>query len=434
MKKTQYFQRSLLSELTQWIDRKEIYAIKGPRQSGKTTLLKMLQHYLVEEKGIDPDNIIFLTLEDRENLEKFSRNPREFVRSLTVHKQNERFYFLIDEFQYLPDGGQKLKLLYDIFENIKFIITGSSSLELTGETGKFLVGRMFSFYLYQLSFAEFIRVKSRQLDNVYEEKSKLVRDFITTGNNFQIQEDIFGDNFQEYFEEYVLFGGYPEVIKTEDIETKRVILKNIYDTYVSRDIIELLKITDITKLRTVLRLLANQTGNLINYNDLTTDSQSYFTQIKHYLSILEETFIISLLRPFFTNKATELKKNPKVYFIDNGLRNYILNNFNNLEVRPDAGSIIQNAVFTQLKMNQVDSLRYWRTLAKAEVDFVLELGGELVPIEVKYSLFKVPRISRGFRNFLLQYQPERALVFTKNFWGELKVGSSLVKFVPVWYL
>ena len=145
-------------------------------------------------------------------------------------------------------------------------------------------------------------------------------------------------------------------------------------------------------------------------------------------------FIISLLRPFFTNKATELKKNPKVYFIDNGLRNYILNNFNNLEVRPDAGSIIQNVVFTQLKMNQVDSLRYWRTLAKAEVDFVLELGGELVPIEVKYSLFKVPRISRGFRNFLLQYQPERALVFTKNFWGELKVGSSLVKFVPVWYL
>jgi len=279
MKKNQYFQRFLLSKLIKWIDRKEIYAIKGPRQSGKTTILKMLQDYLVGEKGINPENIIFLTLEDRENLEKFSHNPREFVRSLTVHKQNECFYFLIDEFQYVPDGGQKLKLLYDIFENIKFIITGSSSLELTGKTGKFLVGRMFSFYLYQLSFAEFIRVRSRQLNNVYQEKSKIVRDFITMGNNFQIQEDIFGDNFQKYFEEYVLFGGYPEVIKTEDIETKQVILKNIYDTYVSRDIVELLKITDITKFRTILRLLANQTGNLINYNDLTTESQSYFTQL-----------------------------------------------------------------------------------------------------------------------------------------------------------
>jgi len=328
MEKKQYFQRSLLSKLTKWIDRKEIYAIKGPRQSGKTTLLKMLRDYLVEEKGINPENIIFFTLEDRENLEKFSRNPKEFVRSFTVHKENEHFYFLIDEFQYLSEGGQKLKLLYDIFENIKFIITGSSSLELTGKTGKFLVGRMFSFYLYQLSFAEFIKVKSPQLDNVYREKSNLVRDFITIGKSFQIEEDIFGDDFQKYFEEYVLFGGYPEVIKTQDIETKQIILKNIYDTYVSRDIIELLKITDINKFRVILRLLANQTGNLINYNDLVTDSQSYFTQIKHYLSILEETFIVSLLRPFFTNKVTELKKNPKVYFMDNGLRNYILNNFN----------------------------------------------------------------------------------------------------------
>jgi len=107
---------------------------------------------------------------------------------------------------------------------------------------------------------------------------------------------------------------------------------------------------------------------------------------------------------------------------------------NNLEVRPDAGSIVENAVFIQLKMSQVDSIRYWRTLAKAEVDFILESGKGLVPIEVKYSLSKILRISRGFRNFLWQYQPDRALVLTKNSWGELKVGSSLVKFVPVWYL
>ncbi len=434
MSKDQYFPRYLLADLKKWIDRREIYAIKGPRQSGKTTLLKILQDYLIQEKKVNPENIIFLTLEDREILDKFSRSSKEFIRTLIMNKQNERFYFLIDEFQYLVEGGQKLKLLYDLFENIKFIITGSSSLELAGKTGKFLVGRMFSFYLYQLSFEEFIGLKSKQLDNVYQERAKLVRNFITAGKNFRVEEDIFGDDFKKYFEEYALFGGYPEVAKTEDIETKRIILKNLYDTYITRDIMELLKITDITKFRTILGLLANQTGSLISYNSLTADSQTYFKQIKHYLSILEETFIISLLRPFFTNKTTELKKNPKIYFIDTGFRNHILNNFNELSLRPDGGGIVENAVFTQLKISQPDNLKYWRTLAKAEVDFIVEIGNKVIPIEVKYSYLKVAKVSRGFRNFLLQYRPKRALVLTKGFWGELKIESSLLKFIPVWYL
>jgi len=424
-----------LDKLKKWIDRREIYAIKGPRQSGKTTLLKMLESYLVKEKNVNPENIIFLTLEDREILDKFSRNPKEYVRSFIMGKENECFYFLIDELQYLPEGGQKLKLLYDLFENIKFIVTGSSSLELTGKTSKFLVGRMFSFYLYPLNFGEFIRVKSRELNNVYQEKSKWMRDFINEGKNFATPtEDIFSGDFERYFEEYVLFGGYPEVIKAEDMETKRIILKNIYETYITRDIIELLRIADITRFRILLAVLANQIGSLVNYNSLATDIQSYFNQVKHYLSILEETFIIDLLKPFFTSRTTELKKNPKLYFINMGLRNYIIDSFNELTFRPDKGKIVENAVFIQLKVNEQTPLRYWRTLAKAEVDFIIGERRNLIPVEVKYSPFKQPKISRGFRNFLLTYQPQRALVLTKGFWGELKVSSCLIKFVPVWYL
>ncbi len=98
------------------------------------------------------------------------------------------------------------------------------------------------------------------------------------------------------------------------------------------------------------------------------------------------------------------------------------------------GGIIENAVFTQLKISEPDSLKYWRTLAKAEVDFIIEIGNEIIPIEVKYSYLKVAKVSRGFRNFLLQYRPKRAMVLTEGFWGELKIESSLLKFVPVWYL
>ena len=150
---------------------------------------------------------------------------------------------------------------------------------------------------------------------------------------------------------------------------------------------------------------------------------------------MEETYIISLLRPFYTNKATELKKNLKVYFIDSGLRNYALDSFNKIEFRTDAGNLMENTAYIQLRLNFPESsIKYRRTLAKAEVDFILREEGEIVPIEVKYANMPEPKISRGFRNFILQYKPEKALVLTKGFWGDLKINSSLIKFIPVWYL
>ena len=197
--KSQYFPRLLLESLRKWIDRREIFAIKGPRQSGKTTLIKMLQNWLVKEKKVRPENIIFLTFEDKEVLEKFFLDPKEYVRSFIGDKTNERFYFLIDEFQYLENGGQILKLLYDIFENIKFVITGSSSLELTGKTAKFLVGRVFSFYLWQLNFEEFVQIKSPQLYNIYKERSKLVKDFLWKKHSpvGVLKKDIFSKDFEK---------------------------------------------------------------------------------------------------------------------------------------------------------------------------------------------------------------------------------------------
>lgn len=433
----EYFPRILLEKLKKWLDRREIFAIKGPRQSGKTTLLKMLRDWLVKEKGIKPENIIFLTFEDKDILEKFSLGPKEYIKSFIGERKNEKFYFLIDEFHYLEQGGQILKLLYDIFENVKFIITGSSSLELTGKTAKFLVGRIFSFELWQLNFEEFTKVKSPQLYNVYKERAKLFKDFILEGKDFSLPEkDIFGKDFQKLFEEYAIWGGFPEVIKTNDEETKRVILKNIYDTYITKDIIELLKLTDYSKFKNLVSILSSQIGNLVNYNNLARDSQSYFKEIKRYLTILEETYIIYLLRPFFTNRISELKKNPKIYFIDTGLRNYILRNFQPLSFRPDAGQIIENTVFSQIKITQEDnySIRYWRTRAKTEVDFILERKGKLIPLEVKYSSFNFPKVSRGFRSFISRYAPKKAIILTKDFWGELKINSTLIKFIPVWYL
>jgi len=199
------------------------------------------------------------------------------------------------------------------------------------------------------------------MSNVYQEYSKLVKDFIYNSKNFSISKnDIFGKDFQKLYEEYAIWGGYPEVLKATDEETKEMIIKNIYETYISRDIIELLKITNYSKLKRLLSLLAIQTGSLVNYNNLANENRSYFKEIKHYTSILEETFVVYFLKPFFANKTSELRKNPKTYFIDLGLRNYIISNFNDLRLRNDTGQVIENVVFNQLNMRQQEnaSIKY----------------------------------------------------------------------------
>lgn len=424
-----------MNDIKKWLDRGEILAIKGPRQSGKTTLLYIIRDYLIHTKRVKEENIIYITLEDRDTLDAFSSDPKEFVKSYISRNMNERWYFLIDEFHYLPEGGQKLKLLYDIFENVKFIITGSSSLELTGGTSRYLVGRLFSFHLFQFSFGEFLQTKERHIYNTYLENSKIIQRFLTEGEGLVEKREIFEKEFARYFEEYARFGGYPEVVKANDIETRQMILKNIYDTYITRDIVDLLRIEDVSTFRTTVTLLASGAGGLINYNTLVLDAGSYFRQIKHYLSVLEETFVIRILRPYYSNIASELKKNPRVYFVDTGLRNYIIKNFNELRLRDDAGRLIENVVLSQLCQHiEGELIKFWRTTGGAEVDFVIQLGEEVVPVEVKYSKLKAPEISRGFRNFINRYKPRRAVILTRGLWARAEINNTEIGFFPVWYI
>ena len=151
--------------------------------------------------------------------------------------------------------------------------------------------------------------------------------------------------------------------------------------------------------------------------------------------MLEKTYIISLLKPYYNNKTAKLRKNQKVYFLDTGLRNSALKNFNIIRFRPDAPELIKNTVFIQLSINYPDfPLKYWQTLGKAEVAFVLPKEKKAVPIDVSYTNMSEPKITRGYRNFLHSYKPTTALVLTRGFCGELKLDSSLIKFMPIWYI
>lgn len=438
--KDEYVKRDIFDEIFNWIEKEEIIAIKGPRQVGKTTLLTQIIDSLLS-KGAPAANIFLFSFENINILESFKQEREAILRFLLDEAGPEgKIFIFIDEFQYLKDGGKLLKLLFDIEPRLKFIITGSSSLELTSSTAKFLVGRLLSWHLHPFSFQEALRQKdgllAKQLRNIEQEKER----FWLTGKldilRLEQETKLFLPDLISSFEEHILFGGYPRVALLEKSEEKQLRLLSIIETYLRRDIIETLHIRDLTSFQNVIKLLSLQAGNLVNFSEVARSSGTSRFKAQDFTHILQETMVVNLLLPYFKNKRTEVAKARKVYFLDSGLRNGILENFQSLSLRSDAGALVENAVFGELVKRFIKTeklsfpIKFWRTQAQNEVDFVLEANGMILPIEVKYTRFQSPRLSRSFHSFLEKCAPAAGLILTYNFFAQKKTGSTWIYFIP----
>lgn len=403
-----YVPREIESKIQRFIKRKEVIAIHGPRRVGKTILLEQLTKKFPKKK------ILNITFEDRENLRLFENDIEDFKRLC------EGFDIVtIDELQYAKEGGQKLKYLYDTTPT-KFIVTGSSSLELTYQTGKYMVGRMFNFNLWPLSFKEYFSHVEPTVAKILQRQKSL--------------GDTLNQKIEKHFEDYLIYGGYPAVLLAKTKEEKGEILKSILENYLLRDIRSLLQLSTDDELVRLTRLLGTQIGNLIEYRELGTSSGLGFNSLKKHLRILQGTYIVDLIRPYFKNKRTELVKNPKAYFIDSGFRNLAIQDFKSLSLRGDAGAMVENFVFMHYRrMSSVFSpIRFWRTKSGAEVDFVLEENGVLTPIEVKYS--RQPTIGKSLYSFIEKFKPKKAIIYTKGVTAKEKVRGCTIDFIPVYYL
>lgn len=415
-----YIPRSVEREIFPFLDRKEAIAVVGSRQVGKTTLLKRVDS-LLRDRG---KKTKFFTFEKKDDLNIFQDDIEDFKRIIQGYD-----CVIIDEFQYGREGGKKLKYLYDTTE-VKFIISGSSSLELTFSTGKYMVGRLLSFELYPVSFREFLYTRDRELYQLLEDN--IAGDIL----QFEVKQGFgrtINQKLSSYLEEYAVFGGYPEVALASEEKVKRKILEGIVDSYLLKDIRGLLNLANEDKLIKLSKFLAAQAGNLIKYEEIANSADLNYPETKKNLNILDNTFIVDFLSPFYTNKRLELSKNKKVYFIDLGFRNFLLSDLRKIEDRQDAGSIMENLVYLHLKKtDHFNSLKYWRTKSKAEVDFVLEDKGEVIPAEVKYSSKRA--VGKSFYSFLEKFKPSQGIIFTKDYLGEERVGETKVKFIPISYL
>jgi len=392
-----YVERILEKKLDKYLKTKEIIAVVGARQCGKTTLL----HHFMSKLN----NKEILSFEDQELLQLFSNDIKSFIEIYV----KGRDYLFIDEFQYAKNGGKQLKYIYDNFK-IKIFISGSSAQDLAVQGLKYLVGRVLVFNLYPLNFEEYLSFKDKQLTKLLLEK--------------KVSPEIL-KKINKYYLEFSKFGGYPRVALSETLDEKKEILKNIYNTYLLREIKEILQLSDNSKLISLMKVLALHSGNRLNYEEISSSVGLSRNELLKYLAILKQTFILFEVKPFFTNKKKELIKSSEYFFLDNGFRNLILNNFQELDSRMDKGLINESFVASELIKKDLE-LKFWRTKSKAEVDFILEKEGEIIPIEVK-SKISSENISRSFRSFIEMYKPKKGFLLNYDFVGEKMIsGTSII--------
>lgn len=408
--------RYMFSQLVSHLPKKEISLIVGPRQAGKTTLMLQLQDYLKKKDELT----LFLSL-DFESDTPYFNTQAALLDRIKLEFGKKKGCVFIDEIQRKENAGIFLKGLYDMQTQYKFIVSGSGSIELKEKVHESLAGRKRMFELQTVSLKEFVNYK--------------------TGYKYE-------DMLDEYFRikkaegmgllmEYLNFGGYPRVILEETLSEKLKTMDEIYRSYIEKDIAYLLRVERIDAFGNLLRLLAGQIGKIINLNELSSTLGISVQTVKNYLSYAEKTFVVKRVTPYYRNIRKEISKSPVIYFNDLGMRNFSINQFSRHTLPSEMGFLFQGLVYRLLLEKIKDdgsTLHFWRTKDKAEVDFVINKGREVIPVEVKCREMRDKSIARSLRGFITRYRPKEAWVVNTSLKDEEMIDKTKIRFIPVFEL
>ncbi len=351
--------RDIFTQILPFLGTDNVIVLHGARQVGKTHLMYYLENYLKDQKQpthyIDLEDSRYLTILD-EGVDSFLSYLRTAGFDLTMlSKNHQKLSVFIDEIQYLEHPSPFLKLIADHHKYLQLIVSGSSSFNLKSKFSDSLVGRTVNFEIYPLSFSEFCRFR----------QSPALTPLSTT------------------YQEFMAYGGYPKIVLADSLVLKEKYLQQIIDTYVKKDIADLGGVKDIKKFNNLLKILAAQSGQLLNVAQLGNTCDLASTTVRHYLAILEATYIIKLVTPFSTSAKVEVAKTPKIFFYDTGLLQMLW--LQKLQTKA-VGNLFETSIFTELvKKFGVENIYFWRNKNQNEIDFILQTPSGILPIEVKYN-------------------------------------------------
>ena len=390
-KKTKFFLDRMLPE--QYVPRHientpmtsgKAMLIVGPRQAGKSTVVWR------QLLNITPD-ILFLNMEDP-LLRMACNQPMDMIEHLRDHYDFIQAVF-IDEAQHLAEAGLFVKGLVDAKLNTKIWVTGSSSFDLMSKTRESLAGRAIRRKLFPFSLSE-------------------LQQYISAPN--PVAERQASENIVAH---QLIFGSYPAVYLCTGNNPKKMLLSDLVEALILRDASDLFKIKRVDAFRKLLTLLAGQIGDLLNISELAAHCNVDVGTINSYIEILEESHIVKKILPFAGGKRREITSAPKVFFVDNGIRNQLLNNFRTtFELRSDKGRLFENWAFSEIYkiLPFQGSIKFWRSKSQAEVDFVIEHAGRVYGLEVKSTPLKKPKVSRSMWSFIDAYSPDGLAVLNMN--------------------
>jgi len=372
-----YIEREIVKNALKYLDSEYILIFIGARQTGKTMILRHLYEKLKNEHR----RAYFINLEDTDYLTLLNESPKNLF-SVIGFDLKERTIVFIDEIQYLNNPTNFLKYFFDEYKNkIKLIVSGSSAFYLDVKFKDSLAGRKRIFYVYPISFSEFLFFKEEfDLWNKFKQSVNLKNFCLANFNKIEQRQ------LKIYSDEYLRFGGYPRVVLESDHDEKLEILRDLTDSFIKKDILEA-KISYPGKFFQLLRILSSQTGNLLNKHELANTLAISTTAIDNYIYTALKSFHIALISPYYANIRKELTKQQKIYFYDLGLRNFLLRNLDIIDMRPDKGQLFENFIFRELlEFIRLDRIKYWRTQNKNEVDFIVD---EKYAYEIKYNIDNV---------------------------------------------
>lgn len=367
--------RTQEQNIRQWLGRGKAIVVLGPRQVGKTTLVRQITQTLSRPSlwltGDDP--------ETRSLLDNIS-----LARLQTIIGSNE--IVVVDEAQRFSNAGLMLKLITDHLPDVQLFVTGSSSLDLASQTKESLTGRKFEYPLYPLSFVE-----------------------MCAHHGYLAERSL--------LEHRMLYGYYPEVVQNEPPQAQKT-LNDLSDGLMYKDLLTLDQIKKPSLLVKLLQALALQVGSEVSYNEVAHLIGADPLTVEKYVDLLEQSFVLFRLPSLSRNARNEIKKGRKIYFYDNGIRNSIIKNFSPLALRSDSGALWENFLLAErMKRNTYTdyfcNTYFWRTTTQQEIDYVEDAGGRLHAFEFKWQAKKAPRFPGAF----LESYPdsETAVIDRENF-------------------
>jgi predicted AAA+ superfamily ATPase len=366
-----YLRKSILDEL---IKGQKLVVLYGARQTGKTSLLTSITDEL-------PYRTIRVNADQAKYQEVFSGQDLR-----KMHDLVEGYELLfIDEGQKIPDLGIHLKILHDELPSLRIVVTGSSSFDLATKLGEPMTGRKRVYTLFPPSQEEM-----RSMHNPFELKDRL-------GN-------------------FMVFGSYPEVLVQSNRDDRFEALREISDSYLMKDIIEISQIRHVQKAYQLLKLLAYQVGSEVSIHELSQSLKLNHETVESYIGLFERAFILFRLGGFSRNLRNEIKKSSKIYFWDTGIRNYLIGNMNRIDQRDDLGAIFENFLIAERQKwvynhRSLMNSYFWRLYTGAEIDYVEESNGELSGYEIKWGKGKI----RAPKSWTATYNADVKLINKENY-------------------